>query len=55
MTKPHQNNHKKFWLAGFFNTSKILQNKGKKYLKGCEKFENLDSLFVTRTGKTCLF
>ena len=20
MTKPHQNNHKKFWLAGFFNT-----------------------------------
>ena len=21
MTKPHQNNHKKFWLAGFFNTS----------------------------------
>ena len=23
MTKPHQNNHRKFWLAGFFNTSKI--------------------------------
>ena len=29
MTKPHQNNHKKFWLAGFFNTSKNLQNKEK--------------------------
>ena len=31
MTKPYQNNHKKFWLAGFFNTSKILQNKEKTY------------------------
>ena len=41
MTKPHQNNHKKFWLAGFFNTSKILQNKEKTYLEGCENFENL--------------
>ena len=26
MAKPHQNTHKKFWLTGFFNTSKILQN-----------------------------
>ena len=41
MTKPYQNNHKKFWLAGFFNTSKILQNKEKTYLEGCENFENL--------------
>ena len=37
MTKPHQNNHKKFWLAGFFNTSKILQNEWKNMLKRVQK------------------
>ena len=37
MTKPHQNNHKKFWLAGFFNTSKILQNEWKNILKRVRK------------------
>ena len=37
MTKPHQNNHKKFWLAGFFNTSKILQNKEKNILRRVRK------------------
>ena len=40
MTKPHQNNHKKFWLAGFFNTSKFLQNKEKNILNpGLKKFK----------------
>ena len=38
MTKPYQNNHKKFWLAGFFNTSKILQNKEKNILRRVRKF-----------------
>ena len=37
MTKPHQNNQKKFWLAGFFNTSKILQNKEKNILRRVRK------------------
>ena len=37
MTKPYQNNHKKFWLAGFFNTSKILQNKEKNILDRVQK------------------
>ena len=35
--KPHQNNYKKFWLAGFLNTSKILQNKEKNILKRVRK------------------
>ena len=37
MTKPHQNNHKKFWLAGFFNTSKNLQNEWKNILRRVRK------------------
>ena len=37
MTKPYQNNHKKFWLAGFFNTSKNLQNKEKNILNRVQK------------------
>ena len=38
MTKPYQNNHKKFWLAGFFNTSKILQKK-EKNIQVCDELE----------------
>ena len=37
MTKPYQNKHKKFWLTGFFNTSKILQKKEKNILKRVQK------------------
>jgi len=37
MTKLHQNNHKMFWQAGFFNTSKILQNVWKNILKRVRK------------------
>ena len=41
MTKPYQNNHKKFWLAGFSILQKIYKIRKKTYLEGCEKFENL--------------